>query len=209
VIPDPILNRSCDQPTENSGKVRSGCAESRMKGSQYYETSRSMAVRHTEALRAWIGCLWRLRRSQTQCYRPGLSQVRRFTCPHLRPIRLSARRTRMIEVPCTLTGRETPTLAAGDEHEVQPAPCIFCGETIAHVNDSGKGWMLGAIVDGEARTYLYCTSGPCARGSDWWIDDAASTPSFSGWSSAGPAQQLSGFRPRGRVRLAVAPTGSQ
>ena len=75
----------------------------------------------------------------------------------------------MIEVPYTLAGREIPGLAACDQSELPPAPCIFCARLIQHVNDGGSGWLLGAVVDGESRAYLRCNEGPCSRVSAPWI----------------------------------------
>jgi hypothetical protein len=75
----------------------------------------------------------------------------------------------MIAVPGTLASREIPGLAAHDQSEVPPLPCIFCGEMIRHANDGGTGWLLGAVVDGEPRNYMYCNDGPCGRASAPWI----------------------------------------
>jgi hypothetical protein len=75
----------------------------------------------------------------------------------------------MTEVPYTLAGREIPDRATCNSAERPPAPCLYCGRTIQHVNDGGIGWLLGAVVDGESRNYLYCNQGPCARASAPWI----------------------------------------
>ncbi len=70
----------------------------------------------------------------------------------------------MIEVPYTLAGREIPGLAACDQSELPPAPCIFCARLIQHVNDGGSGWLLGAVVNGESRAYLQLQRGPVLSG---------------------------------------------
>jgi hypothetical protein len=75
----------------------------------------------------------------------------------------------MVGAPYTLTGREIAGLAAHHRSEVPPSPCIFCGRAIRHVNDDGTGRLLGAVVDGESRTYLRCNDGPCARTSAPWV----------------------------------------
>lgn len=69
----------------------------------------------------------------------------------------------------TLEGREVPDARPGDE--VGRAPCIFCGRVIGHWNDVNKdepaeaatnvGWLLGAVVDGMSKEYLYCDQPPC------------------------------------------------
>ena len=53
------------------------------------------------------------------------------------------------------------------ERELPKAPCIFCGETISHFNDGGVGWCLGAIVDGQSRSYLYCDQPPCVKAQEF------------------------------------------
>ncbi len=64
----------------------------------------------------------------------------------------------------TLKGRaieDQPTRE--DEFETPPAPCIFCGQGICHVNDSpgtdeipSGGWILNSIEEGRsARSYMY------------------------------------------------------
>ena len=68
----------------------------------------------------------------------------------------------MNPVPYGLTGRQIPHHPVPEEREVPPAPCIFCGKPIEHVNDGGIGWLLGARVDGESRVYRHGHSGPCA-----------------------------------------------
>jgi len=49
------------------------------------------------------------------------------------------------------------------EDEVS-GPCIFCGKALAHFNDGGDGWLLGAIVDGKVRYFLYCRFFDCTPG---------------------------------------------
>lgn len=44
---------------------------------------------------------------------------------------------------------------------VLQAPCIFCGKKIKHFNDGGVGWLLGAVVFGGVRTYLFCEQPAC------------------------------------------------
>jgi hypothetical protein len=64
--------------------------------------------------------------------------------------------------PYTLAGRAIPEQAS-EGKEVAAAPCIFCGKLIEHVNDGGPGWILSAVVDGQARRYLYCDVPPCDK----------------------------------------------
>lgn len=61
----------------------------------------------------------------------------------------------------TLEGREIPDAAPGDD--VGRAPCIFCGRVIGHWNDGSVGWILGAIVDGKPKNFLYCDQPPCPK----------------------------------------------
>lgn len=71
----------------------------------------------------------------------------------------------------TLEGREVPDAPPG--REVGRAPCIFCGREIGHWNDvnedepaenaSNVGWLLGAIVNGETKYFLYCDQPPCQQ----------------------------------------------
>lgn len=55
-----------------------------------------------------------------------------------------------------LAGRELPK-------KKLKAPCIFCGDLIKHVNEGGDGWMLGAVVDGKTKYFLYCNEHCQAR----------------------------------------------
>ena len=48
--------------------------------------------------------------------------------------------------------------------DLPAAPCIFCGETITHFNDGGRGWLLGAVVRGKKKLFLYCDQPICAAG---------------------------------------------
>lgn len=36
--------------------------------------------------------------------------------------------------------------------------CIFCGQPSTHANEGGTGWIVGSLVNGEARAYLYCNT---------------------------------------------------
>jgi hypothetical protein len=83
-----------------------------------------------------------------------------------------------MEIPYVLAGRQIPDRPVPDSLAVHPAPCIFCGKPIEHVNDGGIGWLLGALVDGESRTYLYCNTGPCARASAPWIWRCGCIPDY-------------------------------
>lgn len=72
-------------------------------------------------------------------------------------------------IPYALAGREIPDGPAPDDLEVHPAPCIFCGRLLRHVNDGGDGWILNAVSEGVARRYMYCNEGPCSEASAPWI----------------------------------------
>lgn len=68
----------------------------------------------------------------------------------------------------TLEGRALTEAPEG--REVARAPCIFCGRVIGHFNDGGDhhedgdgvGWIVGAVVDGKPKEFLYCDQPPCA-----------------------------------------------
>jgi hypothetical protein len=75
----------------------------------------------------------------------------------------------MLNLPYTLAGCEIPDLPVRDECDVHPAPCLFCGRMLEHVNAGGIGGIVGALVDGESRTYLRCNEGPCATASAPWV----------------------------------------
>lgn len=60
-----------------------------------------------------------------------------------------------------LEGREIPNVE-DDARDVPPAPCIFCGATLEHVNDGGRGWIIGAVkADGSTGMYMHCNEGTC------------------------------------------------
>ena len=61
----------------------------------------------------------------------------------------------------TLEGREMGDASPDD---VSRAPCIFCGEVIWHFNEGGVGWILGAVIDGVSKFFLYCDQPMCAEG---------------------------------------------
>lgn len=66
-----------------------------------------------------------------------------------------------------LEGREVPETPP--DRCVGQAPCIFCDKLIGHLNDDGgTGWLLGALVGGEPKWYLYCNALPCADSDDIW-----------------------------------------
>ncbi len=85
----------------------------------------------------------------------------------------------MIDVPYVLVGKQIPRHAVPEGREVHPAPCIFCGAPIEHVDDGGIGRLLGARVDGESWVYLYCNSGPCAQRSAPWIWRCGCVPDYA------------------------------
>ena len=67
-------------------------------------------------------------------------------------------------MPYVLDGREVPERCEG--RNVGEAPCIFCGRTIGHYNDEMDncvGWLLGAVVNGESKEFLYCDQPPCVE----------------------------------------------
>jgi hypothetical protein len=72
-------------------------------------------------------------------------------------------------VPYVLADREIPDAPAPDNLEVHPAPCIFCGTPLRHVNDGGNGSSVRAVVDGVANEYMRCSEGPCSLASAPWI----------------------------------------
>ena len=84
----------------------------------------------------------------------------------------------MSQVPYTLAGREIPELPICGNSEAHPALCVFCGAMIEHDNDGGMGWLLGALVDGETRTYLRCNEGSCAAASAPWIWRCGCIPDY-------------------------------
>lgn len=58
-------------------------------------------------------------------------------------------------------GRAVPD-EAPEDYEVAPAPCVFCGKAVSHINDGGTAFVAGAIVAGEVRHFLYCNAGGCS-----------------------------------------------
>jgi hypothetical protein len=85
----------------------------------------------------------------------------------------------MNHLPYVLAGRRIPDGPDAPEREVPPAPCLFCGTVIEQVNDGGIGRVLGAVVDGESRTYLYRNAGPCATTSAPWIWRCGCVPDYA------------------------------
>ncbi|MGP0068947.1 MAG: hypothetical protein ACLQGP_35770 [Isosphaeraceae bacterium] len=84
----------------------------------------------------------------------------------------------MIALPYTLAGREIPDLPVRDESDAHLAPCLFCGRMLEHVHAGGIGGIVGALVDGESRTYLRCNEGPCATASAPWIWRCGCVPHY-------------------------------
>lgn len=72
-------------------------------------------------------------------------------------------------IPFVLAGREIPDGPAPNGLEVHPAPCIFCGTPLRHVNDGGDGLIVNAVFDGVARQYMRCNERPCSSISAPWI----------------------------------------
>jgi len=60
----------------------------------------------------------------------------------------------------TFEGRQVPDVPPPG-FDVGPAPCVFCGRGVAHVNDGGVACVAGAVLDGEVRHFLYCNVGGC------------------------------------------------
>jgi hypothetical protein len=57
-------------------------------------------------------------------------------------------------IPYVLAGREIPEGPAPDGLKVYPAPCIFCGTPLHHVDDGGNGSTVEAVVDGLSHRYM-------------------------------------------------------
>ena len=72
-------------------------------------------------------------------------------------------------IPYVLVGREIPEGPAPDGLKVHPAPCIFCGTPLRHVNDGGDGLIVKAVADGVAHRYMRCNERPCSLASAPWI----------------------------------------
>ena len=90
-------------------------------------------------------------------------------------------------------GREIPMSRPHDQSgNSRRPPCVFCGRPIRHVNDGGTGWLLGAVVAGESRTYLYCHDGPCSRSSATWIWRCGCTRATTSRTSATAAVAAGG-----------------
>lgn len=67
---------------------------------------------------------------------------------------------RVWEPHYTLAGNQL-ALYAKDAYEVPPAPCIFCGKKVKHINDGGHGFLVHALLEGEAQQFLYHASPVC------------------------------------------------
>jgi hypothetical protein len=72
-------------------------------------------------------------------------------------------------IPYVLADREIPEEPAPDGLKVHPAPCIFCGTPLRHVDDGGDGSIVKAVVDGVAHQYMRCNERLCSLASAPWI----------------------------------------
>lgn len=61
------------------------------------------------------------------------------------------------EIPNEYKGYRDP-----DDPDVPASLCIYCGETVRHVNDGGHGWIGGTLLaNGEPLYFMYHGSPPC------------------------------------------------